>query len=191
MSSRKQRTKRSVAKKTGRIKQPTKSKHVAPRTAAQYQALPDKSKDTLERALKVIAKVRAEKTSLKKASLEIGIKPQTVKRWAGSALKKRSNGRYVSKTSDRLLRILKVPDPHGTRDIAVRGSRQATLLAEWWNAAHHFLETGEASRLEKFRGKSIKTADGSEIPLLTNRAKLNRLGSAGVLSFESLYSRSA
>jgi hypothetical protein len=73
----------------------------------------------------------------------------------------------------------------------VRGSRQATQLAEYWNAVHRYLETGDASRLEKFRDKSIKDADGVQILLPTDRTELNRLGSAGVLSFESLYARSS
>lgn len=89
------------------------------------------------------------------------------------------------------MRVLKIPTSGGTRDIAVRGSQQATLLAEYWNAVHWYLETGDSSRLTKFRGKSIKDANGAEIPLPTDRAELNRLGSAGVLSFESLYARSA
>jgi hypothetical protein len=144
----------------------------------------------MERALKVVAKMRAEKSSLKKAALEIGVKPETVKRWAGSALEKR-NGRFAAKNSDQLLRVLKIPSADGTRDIAVRGSKGASSLGEYWAALQHFLETGDDSRLAKFRGKSIKAADGAEIPLLTDRPTLNRMGSAGVLSFESLYSRSA
>jgi hypothetical protein len=134
--------------------------------------------------------MRAEKMSFKKAALVSGINPETVKRWAGTALEKR-NGRFVAKKSDQLLRVLKIPSPDGTREVAVRGSRRASLLGEYWAALQRYLESGDASRLEKFRGKSVKTADGTEIQLLTDRAELNRMGSAGVLSFESLYSRSA
>ena len=161
-----------------------------PRTVAQYHAMPEKSKDTMERVVKALSKLRSEKASLKKASLEAGVSPKTVKRWAGSALEKGSSGRYTPKRSDQLLRILKVPDAKGTREIAVRGSRQATLLAEYWNAVHKFLASGDTSDLRKFRGKSVKDADGREIPLLSDRAELNRLGNASVISFESLYVRS-
>lgn len=49
--------------------------------------------NAFERALKVISKMRAEKLSLKKATLESGINPETVKRWARTALEKR-NGRF-------------------------------------------------------------------------------------------------
>lgn len=160
------------------------------RTEAQYHALSDKSKDALERALRVVSKLRNEKTSLTKASREVGINPETVKRRAGTALKK-SDGRFKAKSSDRLLRILKIPTERGVGEIAVRGSRQATLLAEYWNALHRYLETGRSTELEKFQSKFIKNADGNEIPLPTDRAQLRTLGRAGVLSFENLYSHSA
>lgn len=76
------------------------------------------------------------------------------------------------------------------REIAVRGSRQATLLGEYWNGVRKYLTTGDASGLKKFRGKKIRDTDGDQIPLITDLTELNRLGSAGVLSFESMYARS-
>jgi hypothetical protein len=69
-------------------------------------------------------------------------------------------------------------------------SYSRTQLAEFWSAVHRFLQTGDTSRLKKFEGKSIKDANGTEIPLPTDRKVFNRLASAGVLSFESLYARS-
>jgi hypothetical protein len=180
-----------VKSKTARKRFGNRGQRTAPRTAAQYRALPEKSKDTLDRVLSVISKMRGENISLTKASQEVGINSQTVKRWAGSALEKRGNGRIATKASDQLLRILKVPTEDGTRDVAVRGSRQATLLAKFWNSLHRYLETGDASALEKYRGRSVKDADGTSIPLPTDRAKLKRLGSASVLSFENLYAKSA
>jgi hypothetical protein len=139
----------------------------------------------------VVSKMRSEKLSLQKAAQDHGISPRTVKKWAGKALQKRANGKWVASKSDNLLRVLTIPTSDGTREVAVRGSKQATLLADYWNAVHRYLETGDASRLIKFRGKHIKDATGEQLPLPTDRAELNRLGSAGVLSFESLYARSA
>ncbi len=105
-------------------------------------------------------------------------------------MRKRANGRYKAKASDRLLRVLVVPTREETREIAVRDSRQASRVAEYWNAVHTYLETGDASALQKFRGKRITDANGRQVPLLTDLDELDRLGSAGVLSFESLYARS-
>jgi hypothetical protein len=109
----------------------------------------------------------------------------------GSALRKQANGRYSTKRTDRLLRILAIPTPEGTREIGVRDSRQASQLAEYWNAVQRYLQTGDASALSEFRNKTIKDASGAQVPLLTNPRDLDRLGSAGVLPFESLYVRSA
>lgn len=44
--------------------------------------------------------------------------------------------------------------------------------------------------LAEFKGKYVVDAAGETIPLLSNLLELDELGSAGVLSFESLYMRS-
>jgi hypothetical protein len=49
------------------------------------------------------------------------------------------------------------------------------------------LETGDATGLAKFDGKFIRGSGGSKIELLTDLNQLKRLGSAGVLSFHSIY----
>jgi hypothetical protein len=49
---------------------------------------------------------------------------------------------------------------------------------------------GDYAALSEFKGKSIRDLAGIKIPLVTDREELARLGSAGVLSFESLYARS-
>ena len=133
--------------------------------------------------------MRADGVSLRQASREFGLDPRTVVRLGGSALRKRANGRYKAKASDRLLRVLRVPTREGLREIAVRDSRQASQVAEYWNAVHRYLETGDDSALRKFRRKRITDANGVRVPLLTDLGELDRLGSAGVLSFESLYAK--
>jgi hypothetical protein len=170
-------------------KKRTKAKLGPPRTEAQYLARPEKFKDTWDRVLGVVSKMRREKISLAEASREAGISPRTVTRWGKTALQKRTNGKYAAKKSDSLLRLVMIPTPDGTRDIAVRGSKQVTLLAEYWNTLHRYLQTGDSSSLNKFHGKHIRDANGVDIPLSVDLSALNRLGSAGVLSFESLYAR--
>ena len=114
-------------------------------------------------------------------------RPETQKRQN----KKRQNKKSVTKTRRKIVRI---PTPEGTRAVTIRVSRysrQASTLGKYWNAVHHYLQTGDASRLKKFRGKYITDVKRVRFPLLTNTDELDRLGSAGVLSFESLYARSA
>jgi hypothetical protein len=69
--------------------------------------------------------------------------------------------------------------------------KQASVLGEYMNALHLYQAEGDASQLKTFQGKQIKDANGVDFSLLTDLPLLNRLGSAGALSFESLYARSA
>ena len=166
-----------------------KKKQTAPRTEAQYAAKPEKFKGTYDRVISTVAKMRTEKLSLAQASRETGVTPRTVRRWASSALRKRPNGTYAAKPSDNLLRLVRIPTLDGPREIAVRGSKQVRLLAEYSNALHRYLQTGDATKLKSFEGKFLTDASGVEIPLSVDLIALNRLGSAGVLSFESIYAR--
>ena len=186
--------KKPQSKPLGKAKPPTarrqaKAKSSVPKTEAQYTARPEKFKETWDHVLAAISKMRREKISLTQASREVGISPRTVTKWGKTALRKRPNGKYAVKASDSLLRIVLIPTPEGTREIAVRGSKQVTMLAEYWNALHRYLQTGDTEKLKQFEGKNITDANGADIPLSTDLAALNRLGSAGVLSFESLYAR--
>lgn len=135
--------------------------------------------------------MRADRVSLRTASREFGLDPRVVARLAKSALRKRKNGQYVARRSDKLLRILAVPTSHGKREIAMRDSREATILGKSWAAIQKYLQTGDASALKKIRRKYVVDASGKRIPLLKDLAELDRLGSAGVLSFESLYAEVA
>jgi hypothetical protein len=174
-----------------RVKFSTRPKKTAPRTAREYIAKPDRFKDTWEKVLSVISSMRSDQVSLTQASHDVGISPRTVMRWGKSALRKQKSGKYAAKAKDDLLRLLQIPTPEGTGEIGVRGSKDATLLAEYWNAVHHYLQTGDTSQLKRFRCQEIIDADGTIYPFLTDPSVLNRLGSAGVLSFESLYARAA
>ena len=168
----------------------SRKKQAAPRTHQEYVSKSTRFQSLWDRIVGVITKMRAEKTSLQSASREIGVSPKSVKRWAGPALQKTARGKWTTKPSDRLLRVLVTPTSDGLRETAVRDSKQATLIGEYWNAVHRYLETGDHSRLDKFHGKFITDSNGVRLPLLTDRTALKRLGSAGELSFESIYGKS-
>lgn len=167
-----------------------KRKFIAPRTLEEFLALPERDQDRWVRTAHAVSKMRSEHLSLTKASREFGLDPRTVVRRGGSALRKRGR-RYEPKHNDRLLRPLIIPTPQGNSLIGVRDYRQAVLLADYWNAVQRYLETGDASSLERFQGKHVIDAVGKEVQLITDLDQLNRLGNAGSLSFESLYARSA
>jgi hypothetical protein len=162
-----------------------------PQTAEQYFAQSNQAQDKWNRVTHVISKMRAEGVSLTEASREFGLDPRAVVRLGKPALKKRSNGRYSAKSTDNLLRVLVLPTGDGLREVAVRDSRQATLLAKYWVAVQKYLETGDASALRKIRRKTITDSDGKRVRLIKDLAELDRQGSAGVLSFESIYAKVA
>lgn len=152
--------------------------------------MPEPAREQMHTVAHVVSRVREGK-SLREAAKEFNINPKTAVRLAGSALRKKSNGRYVARKSDRLTRVLTKLTTKGTEEIVVRDSRTATTLAEYWEAVRKYLQTGDKTDLRKFRGKTITDSDGKKARLITKTAELDRLGSAGVLSFESLYARTA
>lgn len=177
---------RRVSKRAPSSRKPLSS----PRTLAQYNALPEKVQEAVNKMQQVVTLLRSGRVSLKSAAREIKIDPETVKRLAGSAMRKAPNGRYVARPGDQLLRILKVPTPEGIREIGVRGSKQASTLGKYSAALQAYLRTGNSSELKSFFGKTIRDDSGNVIPLMTDLAELKRQAAAGLLSFESLYSRS-
>lgn len=202
----KQLSQRTAAPKKGANKKATKSKSTKsdqksptaakrkvqrPRTSKQFFALPDNQRETWNRVVHVIAKMRSEGVSLTKASREFGLDPRLVRSRAGSSLRKTKSGRYVAKASDKLLRVLVVPTPNGLTEVAVRGSDIASKIAEYSDAVQKYLRTGDSSKLKKFRRMKLLDEKGNRIKLVTDLAVLQKLGSAGVLSFESLYRSAA
>ncbi len=161
------------------------------RSAAQYFAQPQRRRETLKKAAHVLSAMRTEKVSLRQASLEQGISPSTVLRHAKAGLRKTSGGTYAARKSDRLLRVLVLPIEGSLAEIATLDSRSATIVGEYWNAVNRYLETGDDTELARFRGQSILDAQGNPVLLLTDLDELERLGSAGVLSFQSLYAKAS
>jgi hypothetical protein len=168
----------------------SKNKFVPPRTLEEFFAMPKKDQEFWGDIGQVTTEVRAG-ASLRQASRKFGLDPRTIRRLAPSAFRKLRNGRWAAKKSDRLLRVLPIPSREGLIDIGVRDSRQATAIGKYWNAVDLYLRTGDGSSLQAFQGKDIIDADGKRVLLMTDIHELDRLGSAGNLSFESLYARVA
>jgi hypothetical protein len=135
--------------------------------------------------------MRSEGISLQRASRHFGISSKIVIRLVGSALRRTPSGKYRPKATDKLLRVLVILTNDGLREIALLDSREASLVGKYWAAVEKYPETGNESALRKIRRKTFTDADGKRIRLIKNIAELERLGSAGVLSFESLYAKAA
>jgi hypothetical protein len=161
----------------------------APRTTKQFFAMSKQAQDEYVKATSVASEARATLRSPRKIAKRLGIDFEKVLRRAGRAFRKRRNGRIVVRPTDTLLRVLIIPTRKGLREIATRDSRQASVVARYWIALNRYLTFGDASALHEFDGKKITTADGKKVPLLTDVTELDRLASAGVLSFETIYAK--
>ena len=102
-------------------------------------------------------------------------------------LRNRRNGRHVAKPPDTRLRRLLIPTPGGVREVAIRGSREASRLGKFWAAVQKYLQIGDNSALVSFKGKRFTDASGNRHFFPTDLKQLDRQASAGVLSFESMY----
>jgi hypothetical protein len=162
----------------------------APRTAQQFFSMSKQAQDRWIRINHAVTKMRSDHVSLQEASREYGLGRQTVIRLAGSALRKRPNGRYAAKANDKLLRVVIIPAEQGLTEVPTRDSRQASELGRYSEAVHKYLETGDASALQQFAGKDVLDLNGNQIALMTEPGQLDRFGGPE-FSYESFYARSA
>jgi len=162
-----------------------------PRTTKQYEAFDSNQQEMWNRVVHGLSLMRSRGLSRQEAAREAGISPRELAILGKEALRKDASGRYRVKRVDDLLRFLVIPDVEGLREVSVRGSEVASTIAQYSNAVQKYLRTGDDAALSRFAGINLKDADGSPIVLITDPAELDLLGSAGVLSFESLYARSS
>jgi hypothetical protein len=186
----KKRTRR-LSKRTRRTATKRRTPTARPSTLAAFIKMPDKHRQDYTSAVNAVAKMRADGLSLPKAARAVGTDAKTVRRLAGPALRKNKHGRWTATKRDSLLRVLTVPGARGEREIATKDSRAAVHIARYFAAVRRYINTGNASGLVEFRKLKLTDAKGKRITLVTNRRVLLDLGRAGVLSFESLYARSA
>lgn len=177
-------SKKRKSKRTSRVEQRAPFKK--PTTARQYFSLSPKNQEIWDSVGHFVSKVR-EGLTVSKAAKEFGLPSKTAIDLGRSALRKQKNGRYVAKKKDQLLRVVNVLTSDGRKEIATRDSRQASLVGGHWAAVQKFLQTGDDSALLKFGKKKIVDASRKRFLLLTDPKELERLGSAGVLTFESMY----
>lgn len=142
----------------------------APPSRIPYSQLTARERVTRLRALEVVSESRRGKGSLTRLGQRHGIAPKTVRRASG-AFRKRG-GRWVATRSDRVQRYLQTYE-HGTRrSVLVTDSRTATLLSRYANAVGHYLDTGDASRVRSFEGRTYRDARGRVHTFETDPSKL-------------------
>lgn len=147
-------------------------------------ALPPDAREQRERSLRALSEARNNPNlSLTEAAASAGTSVEAISYFAGPALERR-DGRLSVKSGDRLYRSMKINSGGQTVIVDVRGSRKATLVAEYHLAVNQYLATGEVEGLRRFEGKSV----GGRT-LETNPDVLDDLGRRGELNNESIYKR--
>jgi hypothetical protein len=92
--------------------------------------------------------------SLSHAAKLEGVKPETVKKYFPSALKK-SNGRFRVTRSDRYTATLYIPDAQGNPvAVKTRSSRDREALGQYLRDLGRYLR-GDRDALSRWRGKKI------------------------------------
>lgn len=139
--------------------------------------------ETQERALATVSLMRREHLPLQLASKVERIRPSTVLRYAGSALRK-SKGDYWAKPNDRIPRRLKIVGRKGMELAPTRSYRSASQIGQYMNAVKTFIRTESQTDLKKFRGKRVP---GKKHNFIVNPKKLMQFADAGILDIERLY----
>jgi hypothetical protein len=157
------------------------------RVSAKSQKPNEGISETRNRALAALGQMRRRHLSLSEASRLEHIKPSTVRRYVGSAIRQdKPGGRFRATSGDTFRRDLQIPTVHGPAVIQVRGSKNASMIANYQNAVSEYLRTGKRAKLDSFKGKTVKV-DGKDIELMTDATNLLRLAEADFLHFDQLY----
>ncbi|MCU1358016.1 MAG: hypothetical protein JWM89_3434 [Acidimicrobiales bacterium] len=144
-------------------------------------ALPPDAAAARERALDALAVARREQIPLADAARREGIGVDAIAWWSEGATERRGTKTWAS-TGDRLLRPMYVYSAGQVIPVDVRGSRVASSIGRYHSAVHHYLSTGDASRLEKFRGVKV-----GGIELEADVDVIDELARQGSFDFESIY----
>jgi hypothetical protein len=159
-------------------------------TIEQFFALPERDQEIILAMPGAVSLMKSDELSASAAARASRMPPRVFIDRGQSALRKLKNGRYVAKPNDHLFRPVIVVSENGPVEVATRNFREAGKAGKHSSAVERYLVTGDDSALRRFRGKYIINAEGKRIALLTDTEELDQLGSAGELSFESLYPRS-
>ncbi len=125
--------------------------------------------------------------SLSWASRQAGTTVDAVARHAPGAIERQPSGRYRVKTGDRDVRVMPVISAGIVYPrVAIRGSRQASLVGEHLSAISTYLGTGDDGPLRRLSGKSVTGTlpDGRSyrFELETNLDEIAELAFSGELS---------
>ncbi|HUF97154.1 MAG TPA: hypothetical protein VMM60_03420 [Ilumatobacter sp.] len=145
------------------------------------ESLPPLAREARQRALDAIAVTRRERVDFAEATRREGTSPDSATWWLGDAVHRRG-GRWQVAAADRLFRAMYVYSGGRMKPVDVRGSRTASSIGRYHAAVRKYLNTGDATALSPFLGKSV-----GGVELETDLDVLDEMGRRGEFDFESIY----
>jgi hypothetical protein len=167
----------SKRRSTRRSKQ---SRRTSKPRATPVSQLSERSFAARERSIRALWDIR-HGASPSQAARDNEVTTRTIRKYVGAALlQDRPGGRIHATKSDRYIRYLQIPGPHGPIEIAVHGSKEASEVARYKSAVNRFLR-GDRNALAEWHGRKIAGVD-----LITAGRTLKELAEKDLLPY-SLY----
>lgn len=139
-----------------------------------WRKLTPRQKLLREKSLAVISELRNSKTkTLPQAANDNGITAKNVIKHTNGF--KKVNGKTVVKRWDRIKRVMRINTDKKEKSVEIRDSRTASVVGRYHNAVKQFLNTGDKTKLSKFRNKKIKDSKGKLHKLETNPDEIIRI----------------
>ena len=132
-----------------------------------WRKLSPRQKMLREKSLSVLTDMRNSKTkTLPQAANDNNITVKNVIKHTNGF--KKVNGKPVVKRWDRIKRVMRINSNGEEKSIEIRDSRTASVVGRYHNAVKQFLNSGDKTKLSKFKNKKVKDSKGKLHRLETN-----------------------
>ena len=139
-----------------------------------WRKLSPRQKVLREKSLSVVSELRNSKNkTLPQAADNNDITVKNVIKHTNGF--KQVNGKPVVKRWDRIKRVMRVNTDRKEKSVEIGDSRTASVVGRYHNAVKQFLNTGDKSKLSKFRNKKVKDSKGKLHKLETNPDEIIRI----------------
>jgi len=139
-----------------------------------WRRLTPRQKHLRTKSLEVLSTLRKSKSdSIRTVSSRNNIAPSTVIHNTNGF--KKVDNRLVVKQWDIVPRVMLINENGKEKSIEIKNSRTAGVIGRYFNSIKHFLNTGDKSKLNKFKNKKIKDSSGKIHRLETNPDEIIRI----------------
>jgi len=139
-----------------------------------WSKLSPRQKLLREKSLTVLSELRNTKSkTISQAANDNNITVRNVMKHTNGF--KKVNGKPVVKRWDRIKRVIRINTDGKEKSVEIRDSRTASVVGRYHNAIKQFLNTGDKTKLSKFRNKKVKDSKGKLHRLETRPNKIIRI----------------